>query len=100
VGDPVDQRHAERRGQADEDQHGPERDDRHGHAPARDPPLHLSHGRVEQHRDEPCHEHQQHDVPQQVDQLAGQVGSDDHPDRDQDGPQRDVAPVGGLEQAR
>jgi hypothetical protein len=60
----------------------------------------LSHDRVEQHRDEPRHEHQQHDVPQQVDQLAGQVGSDDHPGRDQDGPQRDVAPVGSLEQAR
>jgi hypothetical protein len=95
----VDQRHAERRGQADEDQRGPERDDRHGEAPARDPPLHFSNGRVEQHRDEPRHEHQQHDVPQQVDQLPGQVGSDDHPDRDQDGPQRDVAPAGGFEQA-
>jgi hypothetical protein len=49
---------------------------------------------------EPRHEHQQHDVPQQVHQLAGQVGGDDHPDRDQDGPQRDVTPVGRPEQAR
>jgi hypothetical protein len=64
------------------------------------PPLHFSHGRVEQYRDEPRHEHQQHDVPQPVDQLPGQLGSGDHRDRDQDGPQRDVAPVGGLEQAR
>jgi hypothetical protein len=33
-------------------------------------------------------------------QLAGQAGSDDHSGRDQDRPQRNVAPVGGLEQAR
>jgi len=32
VGDPVDQRHAERSGQADKDQRGPERDDRHRQA--------------------------------------------------------------------
>jgi hypothetical protein len=100
VGDPADQRHAERRGQGEEDQRGPERDDHHGEAPARDPPLHFSHGRVEQERGESRHEHQQHDVPQQVHQLADQVGSDNYPGRDQDGPQRDVAPVGGLEQAR
>jgi hypothetical protein len=48
----------------------------------------------------PGHEHQQHDVPQQVHELAGQVGSDRHPGRGQDGPQRDVTPVGGVEQAR
>jgi len=93
VGNPVDERDAERRGQADEYQRGPERDDRHGEATARDPPLDFSHDRVEQHRDEPRHDHQQRDVPQPVDRLADQVGSDDHRDRDQDGPQQDVAPV-------
>ncbi len=32
--------------------------------------------------------------------LAGPPAYDDHRDRDQDGPQWDVVPVGGLEQAR
>jgi hypothetical protein len=39
-------------------------------------------------------------LPHQIQQLAGQIGGDYHPDRNQDGPQRDVPLLSGLEQAR
>jgi hypothetical protein len=100
VGDPVDQRIAELVSQDGEDHQGREGDDRHRVAPARDPPLQQDHDRVEQQRDEPGHDDQQHDVTQPVNQLAGQVGGRHHGDCHHDRPQRDVPQLGGLPQAR
>ena len=100
VGDPVHQRVAERHGQADEHQRGPDGDDRDGGAPARDQlALHQDHDRVEQQRDEPGHHDQQQDVLEPVEQLAGQVGGGDHADRDEDGQQRDMTTFGRPEHA-
>ena len=73
MGQPVDERVPEGAGQAGEHEQGEDRHDGHGVAPAPDPDALQEHDqRVEQQGDEPRHHHEQEDLAQLVDELAGQ----------------------------
>ena len=97
VGQPVGERVAERVGETGEHEHGQHRDDGHGVAPSAHPhPLQQDHQRVQQQRDEPRHRHEQDDLAQLVDELAGQDRGHHHADRDQDGQEGDMTFVGPL----
>ena len=96
---PVGERVPERIGETGEHEHGEHRHDAHGVAPSAHPhPLQQDHQGVQQQGDEPRHRHEQEDLAQFVDDLAGEDRGHHHADGDQDGLEGDVAFVGPLPQ--
>ena len=91
MGDPVHQGIPERDCQACEDKKAPDGHDRDGVTTAVNlPALQRRHRRIQHQGDEPSDQHEQHDIPQAVEDLSREIEGERKREGDEDRRQRDL----------